>query len=50
MKVGSECALYPGLNVEKDIPHETLVIKKKNILKKNGDIKNTVGRIGMDID
>ncbi|GEN89216.1 hypothetical protein MKY30_18800 [Oceanobacillus sp. FSL W8-0428] len=39
VKVGSECALYPGLNVEKDIPHETLVIKKEEHIEKEWGYK-----------
>ncbi|WP_077604200.1 hypothetical protein [Oceanobacillus sojae] len=34
VKVGSECALYPGLNVEKDVSHETLLIKKEEHIEK----------------
>ncbi|MBU5268106.1 DapH/DapD/GlmU-related protein [Virgibacillus proomii] len=34
VKVGSECALYPGLNIENDISHETLVIKKEEHIEK----------------
>jgi bifunctional UDP-N-acetylglucosamine pyrophosphorylase/glucosamine-1-phosphate N-acetyltransferase len=40
VKVGSDCALYPGLNIENDIPHETLVIKKEeHIVKEWGNKK-----------
>ncbi|WP_017470860.1 DapH/DapD/GlmU-related protein [Amphibacillus jilinensis] len=34
VKVGSECALYPGLNIEKDVSHETLLIKKEEHIEK----------------
>lgn len=39
VKVGSECALYPGLNVEKDVQHETLVIKKEEHIEKEWGYK-----------
>ncbi|SHH43076.1 hypothetical protein [Virgibacillus chiguensis] len=32
VKIGSNSALYPGLNIEKDVAHETLVIKKQETI------------------
>lgn len=34
VKIGSECALYPGLNIEEDVSHETLVVKKEEHIEK----------------
>lgn len=34
VKVGSECALYPGLNIEKDVAHRKLIIKKEEHIEK----------------
>lgn len=40
VKIGSECALYPGLNIEKDIDHRRLIIKKEEYIEKEwGSLK-----------
>ncbi|WP_077298338.1 hypothetical protein [Virgibacillus pantothenticus] len=39
VKIGSNSALYPGLNIEKDVAHETLVIKKQEIIENSWGAK-----------
>ena len=39
VKVGSECALYPGLSIEEDISHEKLVIKTQEYIEKEWGYK-----------
>ncbi|MFP7288822.1 hypothetical protein SFC15_21695 [Shouchella clausii] len=34
-KIGSNSALYPGLIVEKDVPHETIVLKKQETVEQH---------------